>query len=142
MIPTSIHVVALVDPTSDFILQKLSLVAKDSVKHPMSSAATHLVVIYDDVKDVVGGALIRFSASGIVAVNQMFTSTHEHSLDLMKFLRNQYQLFEIHLNVPVHTVDLYKGLGFTKRYRKGCHCGIRNGFIHITWAPIEGNKFT
>ena len=132
---SDISVMAIDDPSCAFVFDKL-MNQNISVKQPRSPAATHLVVIYDalNVLDVVGGALIRF-LSGIVAVNQMFTTSDEHSIALVQFLQNEYQGCEIHVSVLSTTMDLYSTLGFAKRNRKGCQCGTSNGISHITWAP-------
>jgi hypothetical protein len=129
----SIHIVAVDDPTSDFILRKLSLLARDSVKIPRSNATTHIVVVYD-INDIVGGAIIRCSPE-MVIVKQMCTSNDEHSKSVVKFLRCEFDNIEIHLNVLCTTMHLYKDLDFVKRYRTKCKCGRTNNISHMTWVP-------
>lgn len=96
------------------------------------SGATHFVVVYD-LDNAVGGALINLTPT-IAMVTRWCAAYEEHTLAIVKYLRDRFDEVEIHINVDRCVVQLYLNLDFVEK-QQCCTCAVNRNQSHLCWVP-------
>jgi hypothetical protein len=132
-----VEMIDIIKPSvlNEGILVDLMAIYNEKAGYTCHGGTTHMLVMYDcDV--IVGGALLRLTASSVV-IKRLCTmiTLPEHSSKIVRCLQYFYPESEVHVSANAETSQFYSDHNFSKRnISHRCLCKSKRNMTHLVWS--------